>query len=449
MKEQNRIIMKKSADICIWVTLLMLAAAALVIFGKSVLSLGMGAALKFKYINALLPAKGKSSFNQETVLWVRVLFCTGILAALLIWVRKTWSTVLTMLLCLSSVIIRMYGNARHGYGLFTFNETTGTLMMVLPFLAAGLCLFLLRELPGSAKPASAPFDGRIDLRKTLSGEEIRLLAADMRAQGLQKRRSDLTDLARSIEREGRIPSKALPLCHASTELAMMDGMVSGKMELKQLSLEKKLFGLLKQAGENPDHPLTIQQDIKPEEAAAKPEPPSAVAEPVSRPEPEKVRTDDGKQDQPPAAEPVSRPEPEKVRADDGIQDQPPAAEPVSQPEPEKVPPAVIRQEPPARPEPKKETPGLIYLHQVLTEEEIRLLTTDLGVTQNKLTSQQQILVVSIVKSMIESTGTIAEQMLDLCIASVEDTVDSMASTFGLSMSGHNSLLAKLKSLKNT
>ena len=425
MKEQNRIIMKKSTDICIWVTLLMLAAAALVIFGKSVLSLGMGAALKFKYINALLPAKGKSSFNQETVLWVRVLFCTGILAALLIWVRKTWSTVLTMLLCLSSVIIRMYGNARHGYGLFTFNETTGTLMMVLPFLAAGLCLFLLRELPGSAKPASAPFDGRIDLRQTLSGEEIRLLAADMRAQGLQKRRSDLTDLARSIEREGRVPSKALPLCHASTELAMMDGMVSGKMELKQLSLEKKLFGLLKQAGENPDHPLTIQQDIKPEEAAAKPEQSSAVAEPVSRPEPEKVRTDDGKQDQPPAAEPVSLPEPEKV------------------------PPAVIRQEPPARPEPKKETPGLIYLHQVLTEEEIRLLTTDLGVTQNKLTSQQQILVVSIVKSMIESTGTIAEQMLDLCIASVEDTVDSMASTFGLSMSGHNSLLAKLKSLKNT
>ena len=135
--------MKKSTQVCLLVTIVMLIAAALVIFGKSVLNTGMGIVIEYPYIDAL---KGTSSFYPETVLWLRVLFVTGILAAGLIWVRKPWSAVVTMILCLSSVIIRMYGNAKRGFGLFTFDEFAGMLMMLLPILAAGLCIWLLRLL---------------------------------------------------------------------------------------------------------------------------------------------------------------------------------------------------------------------------------------------------------------------------------------------------------------
>lgn len=100
-------------------------------------------------------------------------------------------------------------------------------------------------------------------------------------------------------------------------------------------------------------------------------------------------------------------------------------------------------------EPAKAAPAAdsIDLTKALSAEELRLLTTDLGVVMDKVSDQQQKLVVSIVKDMIESTGHIAPQMLDLCIAAVQDTADSMASVFGLSMGGHNALLEKLKKLK--
>ena len=140
--------MKKSTQLCLLITLVMLIAAALVVFGKNVLNTGMGIVIEYPYFDAL---KGNSSFYPETVLWLRVLFVTGILAAGLIWVRKSWSTVVTMILCLSSVIIRMYGNAKRGFGLFTFDEIAGMLMMLLPILAAGLCIWQLRLLKEPAE----------------------------------------------------------------------------------------------------------------------------------------------------------------------------------------------------------------------------------------------------------------------------------------------------------
>ena len=238
--------MKKSNCIC--VTIMMLAAAALVVFGKSVLNTGMGFIIEHRYADALLPKEGGTSFYPETVLWLRVLFVTGILAALLVWVRKTWSTVVTLILCLSSVIIRMYGNAKHGYGLFTFDETAGLLMMLLPFLSAGVCLFMLRQ-PSESTGAKTGMmnDGRVDLKTALSDDDIRLLASNLKKQSAQGK-PELLNLAASIEREGRIPSKALPLCQASTELAMMEGLMTGSAQPGLASLSSNLKKLMEQTG---------------------------------------------------------------------------------------------------------------------------------------------------------------------------------------------------------
>ena len=107
-------------------------------------------------------------------------------------------------------------------------------------------------------------------------------------------------------------------------------------------------------------------------------------------------------------------------------------------------PAQSRQTESAKTSPSEDT---IDLTKVLNEEELRLLSTDLGIIIGKVNDSQQKMVVSIVKDMVESTGHIGRPMLDLCIAAVQDTVDSMASVFGLSMGGHNALLEKLKNLR--
>ena len=61
--------MKKSTQLCLLITLVMLIAAALVVFGKNVLNTGMGIVIEYPYFDAL---KGNSSFYPETVLWLRV-----------------------------------------------------------------------------------------------------------------------------------------------------------------------------------------------------------------------------------------------------------------------------------------------------------------------------------------------------------------------------------------
>lgn len=232
-------IIKKSTQACLLISSLMLASSALVIFGKSVLS----------YFDAL---KGTSSFYTETVLWLRVLFVTGILAAGLIWVRKLWSTVVTMILCLSSVIIRMYGNAKHRYGLFTFDETAG---MLLPFLAAGLCVWMLRLPQESAEteeknysqtvqPESVsashneaakavPSADMVDLKQTLDSDDLRLLATDLSCIAdklhAQNVGADEIRVVRTVSEmvsgTGLIPKQALDLCVTAAQDAI-DGVAS-------------------------------------------------------------------------------------------------------------------------------------------------------------------------------------------------------------------------------
>ncbi len=147
--------MKKTNQIRLWITVLMLAAVAFVFFGKSVLNTGLGIVIEYKYINAFLQNEAGSAFRSETVLWVRVLAVTGIAAALLIWVRKKRAAVITLVLCLSSVIIRIYGNIKNGYGIFPSDDPAAMAMTALPFIAAGMCLYLLLRFDGPDSPASA------------------------------------------------------------------------------------------------------------------------------------------------------------------------------------------------------------------------------------------------------------------------------------------------------
>lgn len=147
--------MKKTNQIRLCITVLMLAAAVFVFFGKSVLNTGLGIVIEYKYIDAFLQNEAGSAFRSETVLWVRVLAVTGIAAALLVWIQKRWAVVITLILCLSSVIIRIYGNIKNGYGIFPADDPAAMAMTALPFIAAGMCLYLLLKFDESDSPVSA------------------------------------------------------------------------------------------------------------------------------------------------------------------------------------------------------------------------------------------------------------------------------------------------------
>lgn len=94
----------------------------------------------------------------------------------------------------------------------------------------------------------------------------------------------------------------------------------------------------------------------------------------------------------------------------------------------------------------------IDLRSVLNEEELRLLATDLSCLADKLQAQgvgtEEVNVVRVVSELVSRTGCIPKQALNLCVLATQDMVDSVASTFGLSMGGHNALLEKLKKLQD-
>lgn len=108
----------------------------------------------------------------------------------------------------------------------------------------------------------------------------------------------------------------------------------------------------------------------------------------------------------------------------------------------------LRQTEPAKASP---SPDQIDLNTVLPEEGLRLLATDLSCLADKLHAQNvgtdEIQVVRAVSEMVSGTGVIPKQALALCIAATQDAIDGVASTFGLSMGGHNALLEKLKKLQ--
>lgn len=102
-------------------------------------------------------------------------------------------------------------------------------------------------------------------------------------------------------------------------------------------------------------------------------------------------------------------------------------------------------------EPAAPSADMIDLHTVLDKEELRLLSTDLSCTADKLQAQgfgtEEVNVVRVLCELVSKSGVIPKQALNLCIVASQDMVDSVASTFGLSMGGHNALLEKLKKLQ--
>ena len=72
--------------------------------------------------------------------------------------------------------------------------------------------------------------------------------------------------------------------------------------------------------------------------------------------------------------------------------------------------------------------------------------------EDKLQAQgvgtEEINVVRAVCELVSVTGRIPKQALQLCVLSAQDMIDGVASTFGLSMGGHNALLEKLKKLQD-
>ena len=93
-----------------------------------------------------------------------------------------------------------------------------------------------------------------------------------------------------------------------------------------------------------------------------------------------------------------------------------------------------------------ETP-LIQLANILSDEEIRLLVTDLGLIENKVEPSAR-LVVAAAKEMVQEKRGIALPVLDLCIAAVEDALKTF-SAFGMVPSGTSTLLEKLKAAKES
>ena len=90
--------------------------------------------------------------------------------------------------------------------------------------------------------------------------------------------------------------------------------------------------------------------------------------------------------------------------------------------------------------------GKVNLKSLLSEEEVRLLVTDLGLIENKVDPQSRNIVIA-AKELAEEKGTVALPVLDLYIAAVQSAVD-MFSAFNMVPGGTTALLEKLKSAKS-
>lgn len=136
--------MKKSNRLRISITLLMLAAAACVLVGKSVVH-GPGFTLSYNYIDSLFPA-ADSAWKRTAVSYSWSLLTSGIIASVLVWVRKTWMVPITAFVCLSSTINHVIRCALEHYSVFQIDGVWEFFMLVLPLASMALCLWLLCEM---------------------------------------------------------------------------------------------------------------------------------------------------------------------------------------------------------------------------------------------------------------------------------------------------------------
>ena len=82
---------------------------------------------------------------------------------------------------------------------------------------------------------------------------------------------------------------------------------------------------------------------------------------------------------------------------------------------------------------------------MLTEEEIKLLVTDLGLIENKVDAAQRQIIIA-AEELAQSGAAVAPEVLNLYIAAVQSAIDMFAA-FNMVPSGTAGLLDKLQSIK--
>ena len=94
----------------------------------------------------------------------------------------------------------------------------------------------------------------------------------------------------------------------------------------------------------------------------------------------------------------------------------------------------------------KEAPAgaRVDLRKHLTEEEIKILLSDLQVASDKVPADQKVALDALAKE-ISGTGSIHAKTLPVCVSAVEMGL-GVFSAFGMAPAGHSALLDKLKNL---
>lgn len=87
----------------------------------------------------------------------------------------------------------------------------------------------------------------------------------------------------------------------------------------------------------------------------------------------------------------------------------------------------------------------INIGKLLTEEEVRLLVTDLGLIENKVDATQRQIIIA-AKELAQSGATVTPEVLNLYISAVQSAI-VMFAAFKMVPSGTAGLLEKLQSIK--
>ena len=134
--------MKKSIKFRIAITALMLAAAACVLVGKSILY-GPGFSLSYSYIDALFPGQG-TSFKPTTTVYVWLLLTSGVATVVLAWGQAAWAAPAACCVCASSLVYHVVRSVQNGYSVFQIDGMWEFFMLALPLAAAIFCVALFR-----------------------------------------------------------------------------------------------------------------------------------------------------------------------------------------------------------------------------------------------------------------------------------------------------------------
>lgn len=136
--------MKKMIKLRLTIALLMLAAAACVLLGKTTIG-GPGFSLTYNYIDALFPTPD-SSWRENAIVYAWILFASGIAAAGLVWIKGAWAALVTCAVCVSSLVYHVIRSVENKYGVFQIDGVWEFFMLALPLVAAILCVALFKAI---------------------------------------------------------------------------------------------------------------------------------------------------------------------------------------------------------------------------------------------------------------------------------------------------------------